>query len=194
MVLSEQATRAEADYYAGMKYKDIASKYGVSLDTVKSWKTRHGWDRKHKKSVRTKRQKVCTQTKPRTPAKTLTRQGKTIAPGGHTGNRRPDKEGAHRRQYEANKKIILATQSICAICGQPVDKTLRYPDPMAPTVDHIIPVSKGGHPSAMDNLQLAHSCCNRAKSDNMTAPTAKMAPKKEITNRDLPLSHDWRTF
>ncbi len=193
MVLSEQAARAEADYYAGMKYKDIATKYGVSLDTVKSWKTRHGWDRKHKKSVHTKRQKVCTQTETQTPPKTPPKQGKTIPSLTHmVKGKRPDKEGAHRRQYEANKKIILATQSICAICGQPVDKTLRYPDPMAPTVDHIIPVSKGGHPSAMDNLQLAHSCCNRAKSDK--TEMVKLTPKKEITNRDLPLSHDWRTF
>ena len=43
---------AEADYQAGMKYKEIADKYGVSLNTVKSWKQRHGWERKkgaHKK-------------------------------------------------------------------------------------------------------------------------------------------------
>lgn len=28
-----------------MKYKEIAEKYGVSLNTVKSWKKRHGWSR-----------------------------------------------------------------------------------------------------------------------------------------------------
>jgi phage terminase small subunit len=39
---------AEADYVSGMKYKDIAKKHGVSLATVKSWKTRYGWDRKGK--------------------------------------------------------------------------------------------------------------------------------------------------
>lgn len=43
--------QAEADYVAGLKYKEIAEKYGVSLNTVKSWKTRYGW------------QKVCTQNK-----------------------------------------------------------------------------------------------------------------------------------
>lgn len=37
---------AELDYMAGMKYREIAEKYGVSLSTVKSWKTRHGWNRK----------------------------------------------------------------------------------------------------------------------------------------------------
>ena len=36
---------AEADYMSGMKYKDIAGKYGVSINTVKSWKRRYAWDR-----------------------------------------------------------------------------------------------------------------------------------------------------
>lgn len=51
--------KAEADYNRGMKYKDIAEKYGVSLNTVKSWKQRYGWSREkgaHKeKSVHTKK-------------------------------------------------------------------------------------------------------------------------------------------
>ena len=29
---------AKQDYLAGMKYKDIAAKYEVSINTVKSWK------------------------------------------------------------------------------------------------------------------------------------------------------------
>lgn len=33
------------DYILGMKYKDIALKYNVSIDTVKSWKKRYGWNR-----------------------------------------------------------------------------------------------------------------------------------------------------
>lgn len=55
---------AKADYLAGMKYKDIAKKYGVALSTVKSWKTRNKWQRKKKsmhtkvKSTRTKQEKV----------------------------------------------------------------------------------------------------------------------------------------
>lgn len=49
---------AEQDYMSGMKYKDIADKYGVTLNTVKSWKQRYDWS---KKSVHTKSEKVCTQ-------------------------------------------------------------------------------------------------------------------------------------
>lgn len=52
---------AENDYMLGMKYKDIAVKYGVTINTVKSWKKRYNWNRK---SVHTKIKKVCTQNDP----------------------------------------------------------------------------------------------------------------------------------
>ena len=45
---------AEQDYMAGMKYKEIAEKYGVTLNTVKSWKTRYKWSKDGKKGAHTK--------------------------------------------------------------------------------------------------------------------------------------------
>ncbi|EJW16987.1 phage terminase small subunit [Paenibacillus alvei] len=55
--MAESRILAEQDYQNGMKYKDIAEKHGVSLNTVKSWKQRHGWNRNKgapsEKSVRT---------------------------------------------------------------------------------------------------------------------------------------------
>jgi phage terminase small subunit len=51
---------AENDYMSGMKYKDIASKYNVTINTVKSWKQRYDWN---KKSVHTKDKNVCIQKK-----------------------------------------------------------------------------------------------------------------------------------
>lgn len=45
VVMAANHIKAEKDYVKGMKYKDIAEKYGVSLNTVKSWKKRHGWNR-----------------------------------------------------------------------------------------------------------------------------------------------------
>lgn len=41
----ENYEKAEQDYMAGMKYKDIAEKYGTTINTVKSWKKRYGWNR-----------------------------------------------------------------------------------------------------------------------------------------------------
>jgi phage terminase small subunit len=51
---------AEKDYMSGMKYKDIADKYGVSINTVKSWKKRYNWERK---KGCTQNKKGCTQKK-----------------------------------------------------------------------------------------------------------------------------------
>lgn len=41
----ENYKKAEKDYMGGMKYKDIAEKYGTTINTVKSWKKRYGWNR-----------------------------------------------------------------------------------------------------------------------------------------------------
>lgn len=58
---------------------------------------------------------------------------------------RPDKDGTHRGAFEKNKKKIYATQTVCGICGKPVDFSLKYPHPLSPCIDHIIPIAKGGH-------------------------------------------------
>ena len=106
---------------------------------------------------------------------------------------RPDKQGAHRASYEKNKKRILATQNICGICGRPVDLSLKVGDPMAPCIDHIIPVSKGGHPSDIENLQLAHWTCNRLKSDKLFKNQEKKQART-LGNRVLPQSMDWKGY
>lgn len=105
---------------------------------------------------------------------------------------RADKKGAHRANYERNKKRIFATQNTCGICGHPVDFSLKPPHPMAPTLDHIIPVSKGGHPSDIDNLQLSHWTCNRQKSDKIFKQSHET--KQVIGNRNLPQTMDWMTY
>ena len=107
-----------------------------------------------------------------------------------TAHLRPEDDPARRALFEKNKKIILATQSICGICGKPVDKTLKYPHPYSPTVDHIIPCKKGGSDD-LENLQLAHRKCNRLKSDKMPEVNIK---KNNNPNRDLPQSVNWRTY
>lgn len=57
--MAEKYVQAEKDYVKGMKYKDIAEKYQVSLNTVKSWKKRYGWNRERgaskEKGVHTKK-------------------------------------------------------------------------------------------------------------------------------------------
>ena len=108
---------------------------------------------------------------------------------------RPDHDGSHRAQFERNKKKIYATQTVCGICGNPVDFSLKFPHPLSPCIDHIIPIAKGGHPSDIDNLQLAHFCCNRQKSDKLDMDERNSKNEaEEISNDNLPLSTDWKSY
>lgn len=53
--MKEKYELAVVDYLDGMKFKDIAVKYEVSLSTVKSWSQRYRWkDKKNVKGMRTK--------------------------------------------------------------------------------------------------------------------------------------------
>lgn len=50
----------------------------------------------------------------------------------------------------------------CGICGGVVDMNLAYPDPLSRSLDHVVPLSKGGAHSYA-NTQLAHLRCNVSK-------------------------------
>lgn len=106
---------------------------------------------------------------------------------------RPDRDGSHRGAFERNKKKIYATQTVCGICGKPVDFGLKYPHPLSPCIDHIIPIAKGGHPSDINNLQLAHWTCNRQKSDKLIKRRDK-EKDEVISNRVLPHTFDWKNM
>ena len=107
-----------------------------------------------------------------------------------------ERYGTHRGAFEKNKKKILATQTVCGICGKPVDFSQKYPNPLSPCIDHIIPIAKGGHPSDIDNLQLAHWTCNRQKSDKLAEPRRNTGTEQAdvLSNRILPQSMDWSTY
>ena len=104
---------------------------------------------------------------------------------------RPDQHGWAEATYRKIRKKIFATQSVCAICGRPVNFDLKFPDPWSPTVDHIIPISKGGSPADMANMQLAHLQCNRLKASKTNM---LVAVKTSCGNRDLPLSMDYSNY
>ena len=112
-----------------------------------------------------------------------------------TTSLRSDRTPGNRAAFENARRKILATQTICGICGKPVDFSYKYPHPLSPTVDHIIPVAKGGHPSDLDNLQLAHRCCNREKSDKLFARVfAQSDTDKLISNQLLEQHADWINY
>lgn len=110
-------------------------------------------------------------------------------------NKGAGRYGSHRKEFELNKKKIMQTQTHCGICGKIVDFSYKYPHPLSACIDHIIPISKGGHPSDIDNLQLAHWTCNRQKADKLVDRASMNTSSEEtVSNRMLPWSIDWRNY
>ena len=59
----------------------------------------------------------------------------------------------------------------CQLCGRPIDPEVAWPDPMSASVDHIVPLARGGSHS-MINVQSAHLGCNSRKGDRVEMITA----------------------
>ena len=55
---------------------------------------------------------------------------------------------------------------LCQICGEPVDPELKHPNPKSVSLDHIIPLSRGGEHSYA-NTQCSHLVCNLRKGSKL---------------------------
>lgn len=66
-----------------------------------------------------------------------------------------------------NEKLVYLRDGwVCQHCKKRVNKNLKHPNPMSASLDHIIPLSKGGT-HTYNNVQLAHLSCNLSKRDNI---------------------------
>lgn len=70
------------------------------------------------------------------------------------------------RESFPDSLIFERDEWVCGICSESVDRSLKYPDPKSASLDHIIPLSKGGG-HTMGNVQLAHLGCNCRKHDKL---------------------------
>jgi 5-methylcytosine-specific restriction endonuclease McrA len=87
----------------------------------------------------------------------------------HSWHRAHDRKRAEQFgvQYEPISKVLVFQRDSyrCGICGEQTDHTVDFPDPLAPTLDHVVPMSKGG-PHLYSNVQCAHFECNKRKADS----------------------------
>ncbi len=73
-----------------------------------------------------------------------------------------------------NEKIVFMRDGwICQHCKKRVNRKLRWPDPLSPSLDHIMPLSKGGA-HIYSNVQLAHFVCNVSKNVNVLSQGEQM--------------------
>jgi 5-methylcytosine-specific restriction endonuclease McrA len=61
---------------------------------------------------------------------------------------------------------------VCWLCGYDIDLTLDARDRMSATVDHVIPLDRGGSECDPANLRPAHRACNSSKGNR----TSKRQP------------------
>lgn len=94
----------------------------------------------------------------------------------------PDRNARARRYQHERRAIVRGADSeridsrqvyeedgwVCGICSEAVDGDLQWPAPKSPSLDHVIPLARGGH-HRRDNVQLAHLDCNLRKSDAVPA-------------------------
>jgi predicted nucleic acid-binding Zn ribbon protein len=73
---------------------------------------------------------------------------------------------SREREDFHSREIYERDMWFCMLCGGKTDPTKIVPHPLAPTLDHAIPIAKGGCHTRR-NVQTAHFLCNSLKSDKL---------------------------
>ena len=74
-----------------------------------------------------------------------------------------------RAAYDADAAEVFSAEEIferdgwlCQICHEEIDQDLVFPHPRSVSLDHVIPIARGGL-HRRDNVQCAHLSCNSSK-------------------------------
>lgn len=76
--------------------------------------------------------------------------------------RRALKAGSSAGPAFSNADVFERDGWVCGLCGEPVSPDVVYPAPLSASLDHVVPLSRGGAHS-FANSQLAHLACNVRK-------------------------------
>lgn len=148
-------------------------KRAFNADRMRKWnrqyKAQHGqWYRQvnyaeQQREYERQRRAVAGSSRQRNPA--------TAAAG--DARRRIRLKQARTAEAFAPLDVHTRDQWICQLCRLPIDPKAVWPDPMSASVDHIVPLSRGGEHS-MINVQSAHLGCNSSKGDRIEDDQLKL--------------------
>jgi len=73
-------------------------------------------------------------------------------------------------EYEAvNRNVVLERDNwTCHLCNDPIPTDLKWPHPLSASMDHVIPLARGGS-HTYENVQSAHLTCNISKGARIPA-------------------------
>ena len=85
-------------------------------------------------------------------------------------------------RWQQLRKRVLDEERICWLCGLPIDFDAPHWSRWSPSVDHIVPWTRGGEHTIFDrqNLRAAHFGCNSRKRDKI-GPAAQ--PRNQWSRR-----------
>lgn len=95
----------------------------------------------------------------------------------------PANANGHRRRELV--KRIKANSTHCIICGQPLQPSRKYPDPLSTVIDEDLPRSRGGSPLDPRNCNAAHAQCNAFKGSMTLAETRQLLQLGANVNQPL---------
>ena len=114
-------------------------------------------------------------------------------------------QNAHRdkripKEQIVDKDITLEAlykrdSGVCYLCGKKCDwddKQYGHVGPKYPTIEHIIPISRGGLHS-WDNVRLAHFGCNCKKADELPDNVAELIPEDAYKYKKEPVKRKKKT-
>lgn len=86
--------------------------------------------------------------------------------------------GRSTSRRDKHRRTIAKDRPPCALCHEDIDWTADHLHPLSYTIDHVIPIAKGGPdelflPDGTPQIVAAHRKCNRAKGDG--GPNIKAA-------------------
>ncbi|MET3635654.1 HNH endonuclease [Curtobacterium oceanosedimentum] len=84
---------------------------------------------------------------------------------GGTDDRDSTRKNDPRKSAEWRRvsAIVRRPHDPCRLCGKPIRYDHKFPHPLSFSVDHIVPIDRGGAWFDLSNLQAAHLSCNSAK-------------------------------
>jgi 5-methylcytosine-specific restriction endonuclease McrA len=86
----------------------------------------------------------------------------------------------HGRQARRRRAYVFATKGgVCVVCGEFIDMFLPGTHPDGPMLEHIVPVSRGGHPTDISNLAVSHNRCGLRKGNKLQS---EMRPDQHEEN------------
>lgn len=80
--------------------------------------------------------------------------------------RRASRQGASVGPAFTVRDVVARDGWQCSLCGGGIDQELRHPHPMSLSLDHVMPLSRGGEHS-LANAAAAHLVCNVAKGNRL---------------------------